>query len=130
MAHAGPGEISEQGAAGEGSAGSVRTALENAMVGLFKAYYGRGPTAAKAWVLDDYVVVILEGGLMRNEETMIDAGQEEAVRSFRLSFQQAVRQKAIDAVSEATGRRVVNYHSQIIFDPPRSFEIFVLEPKD
>jgi hypothetical protein len=47
-----------------------------------------------------------------------------------LSFQQAVRQKAIDAVSEATGRRVVNYHSQIIFDPPRSFEIFVLEPKD
>ena len=33
--------------------GSVRAALANAMVGLKKQYYGRGPTAAKAWLLDD-----------------------------------------------------------------------------
>jgi hypothetical protein len=26
------------------------------------------------------------------------------------------------------GRRVIGYHSQIVFDPPRAFEIFVLEP--
>src|SRR4051794_25439578 len=35
--------------------GSVRAALANAMVRMKKQYYGRGPTAAKAWILDDYV---------------------------------------------------------------------------
>ena len=28
-------------------------ALANAMVGMYKQFYGRGPTAAKAWILDD-----------------------------------------------------------------------------
>jgi hypothetical protein len=29
-------------------------------------------------------------------------------------------------VAELTGRRVLDDHSQIVFRPPRSFEIFVL----
>src|SRR4051812_19289638 len=43
--------------------GSVRAAVANAMVGMKKEFYGRGPTAAKAWILDDYVFVVLDGGL-------------------------------------------------------------------
>jgi uncharacterized protein YbcI len=108
--------------------GSVRAALANAMVGLKKHYYGRGPTAAKAWILDDYVFVALEGGLTRNEETMIADGKYDEVRRFRLSFQETVGKTAMNAVTELTGRKVLSYHSQIVFDPPRIFEIFVLEP--
>jgi hypothetical protein len=32
-------------------------------------------------------------------------------------------------VAELPSRRVLTYHSQIVFDPPRTFEIFVLEPQ-
>ena len=35
----------------------------------------------------------------------------------------------MQAVTEITGRRVLTYHSQIVFDPARTFEIFVLEPQ-
>jgi len=49
------------------------------------------------------------------------------VRDYRLSFQQAVRQQFTQAVERLTGRRVLDYHSQIVFDPPRSFELFVLD---
>jgi uncharacterized protein YbcI len=108
--------------------GSLRAALANAMVALKKQYYGRGPTAAKAWIFDDYVFVVLEGGLTRNEETLLADGKQEVVRSYRLSFQETVSDKTMGAVAELTGRRVVSYHSQIVFDPPRAFEIFVLEP--
>jgi uncharacterized protein YbcI len=108
--------------------GALRTALENAMVGLKKEYYGRGPTGAKAYLADDYIFVVLEGGLTRNEETLLAAGQEELVRTYRLTFQGAVRATAVSAVEQITGRRVVDYHSQISFAPPRAFEIFVLEP--
>ncbi len=110
--------------------GSVRSALANAMVGMKKQYYGRGPTAAKAWVLDDYVFVALEGGLTRSEETLLADGKEDTVRSYRLSFQESMTAVATGAVEEITGRRVLTYHSQIVFDPPRTFEVFVLEPQD
>ncbi|HET8951697.1 MAG TPA: Na-translocating system protein MpsC family protein [Solirubrobacteraceae bacterium] len=109
--------------------GSVRAALTNAMVGMKKQFYGRGPTAAKAWILDDYVFVAMEGGLTRNEETLLSDGKEDMVRQYRLSFQETVRDVLMQAVAEITGRRVLTYHSQIVFDPPRTFEMFVLEPQ-
>jgi uncharacterized protein YbcI len=109
--------------------GSLRTALANAMVGMKKQLYGRGPTAAKAWILDDYVFVVLEGGLTRNEETLLADGKADLVREYRLSFQETVGNTAMSAVAELVGRRVLTYHSQIVFDPPRTFEIFVLEPQ-
>jgi uncharacterized protein YbcI len=113
-----------------GQEGSLRAALANAMVAMKKEYYGRGPTAAKAWLLDDYVVVVLEGGLTRNEETLLADGKEDLVRTYRLAFQETVRDVAMGAVARLTGRNVLTYHSQILFGPTRAFEIFVLEPED
>jgi uncharacterized protein YbcI len=109
--------------------GSLRTALANAMVGMKKQFYGRGPTAAKAWILDDYVFVVMEDGLTRNEETLLADGKESLVRSYRLSFQETMGPMTMDAVADLVGRKVLTYHSQITFNPPRTFEIFVLEPQ-
>jgi uncharacterized protein YbcI len=109
--------------------GSVRTALANALVATMKEYYGKGPTGAKAWILDDYVFIAMEGGLTRNEETLIADGKEEVVRSYRLAFQEAVRGPIMTRIGEIVGRRVLDYHSQITFHPARAFEIFVLEPR-
>jgi len=114
-------------AARSASDGSLRAELANAMVAMKKQFYGRGPEAAKAWILDDYVFVAMEGGLTRNEETLLADGQIDLVRSYRLTFQQAVRSQFMGAVAEITGRQVLDYHSQIVFDPPRSFELFVLD---
>lgn len=109
--------------------GSVRAALANAMVGMKKRYYGRGPEAAKAWILGDYVFVAMEGGLTRNEETLLADGKSDEVRRFRLSFQETVSEQLMGAVAELVGREVLTYHSQVVFDPPRTFEIFVLAPQ-
>ena len=117
-------------AAGGPAPGSLRAALANAMVGLKKRYYGRGPEAAKAYVEDDYIFVVLEGGLTRNEETLLAAGKADLVRQYRLAFQETVGPTAMSAVEELTGRRVVGYHSQVVFDPMRAFEIFVLAPEN
>jgi uncharacterized protein YbcI len=123
-------ELARSGApAADPSTGEMRAKLANAMVGLKKDYYGRGPTAAKAWLLDDYVFVVLEGGLTRNEETLLAAGRADAVRTNRLTFEETVAATTINAVEEVTGRKVAGYHSQIVFEPTRSFEIFVLEPR-
>jgi uncharacterized protein YbcI len=99
------------------------------MVATMKEHYGKGPTAAKAWILDDYVFIAMEGGLTRNEETLLDDGKEEVVRGYRLAFQETVRDTTMNAVAELTGRKVLTYHSQIVFHPTRAFEIFVLGPE-
>lgn len=130
-----PSSVDRLIAAGEGGAapgqGAQRAALAEAMVGLKKEFYGRGPTAAKAWVLDDYAFVAMEGGLTRNEETLVADGKEREVRAFRLSFQETVRVTVCTTVESILGRRVLDYHSQIVFSPVRIFEVFVLgDPLD
>jgi uncharacterized protein YbcI len=101
--------------------------VEAAMVSLMKRYYGKGPSAAKALLRDEYVVVLMEGGLTRNEETLLEGGRQEDIRSFRLAFQQSVQEQATQSIAQATGRQVLTYHSQVMFDPFRAVEIFVLD---
>lgn len=107
--------------------GPMRAAISTQLVALKKEFYGKGPVGAKTYIQDEYVFVVLEGGLTRNEETLLAAGEQDLVRGYRLRFQEVMREPITGAVEEATGRRVLDYHSQIVFDPPRAFEIFVLD---
>ncbi len=107
--------------------GPMRAAISTQLVALKKEFYGKGPVGAKTYIQDEYVFAVLEGGLTRNEETLLAAGETDVVRSYRLRFQEIMREKLTAIVEEATGRRVLDYHSQIVFDPPRAFEIFVLD---
>ena len=106
---------------------SVQAELSNAMVGLKKHFYGKGPTKAKTFLNDNYVFCVMEGGLTRNEETLIERGHEDLVRNYRLRFQEAMEDPTVEAVQRITGRSVIGYHSQIVFHPERAFEIFVLD---
>jgi uncharacterized protein YbcI len=107
--------------------GEIRAALSNALVALMKEHWGKGPTASKSFINDEYVLVIFEGGLIRNEETMLEAGEYDLVRGYRLTFQQVIREEMVGTVERITGRKVLDYHSQIVFDPVRAFEMFVLD---
>jgi uncharacterized protein YbcI len=106
---------------------SVRAEISNAMVGLMKDFYGKGPTKAKTFLNDNYVFCVMEGGLTRNEETLIQRGHEDLVRNYRLRFQEAMEEPTVEAIQRITGRNVIGYHSQIVFNPERAFEIFVLD---
>ncbi len=106
---------------------SVQAKISNAMVGLKKEFYGKGPTKAKTFLNDNYVFCVMEGGLTRNEQTLVDRGHKDLVRNYRLRFQEAMEDPTVEAVQRITGRAVIGYHSQIVFDPERAFEIFVLD---
>ena len=106
---------------------SINLEISNAMVGLKKQFYGKGPTKAKTYINDNYVFCILEGGLTRNEETLIEAGEHDLVRQYRLRFQEVMGTTTTKAVEEITGCKVIGYHSQIVFEPEYGFEMFVLD---
>jgi uncharacterized protein YbcI len=110
----------------EGS-GDLRAAISNAMVGLKKRFYGKGPERARTYFNDNYVFCAMEGGLTRNEQTLVEAGEQDAVRNYRLLFEKVMDRPTIQAVEQLTGRHVIGYHSQVTFNPTRSLEIFVLD---
>ena len=107
--------------------GSMRLSISNALVAVKKQLYGKGPVKAKTYINDNYVFAVLEGGLTRNEETLLAAGEHRLVREYRLRFQEVVADTIRTSVEEVTGQKVMAYHSQIVFDPDRAFEIFVLD---
>jgi len=102
--------------------------ITNGIVRLFSEYYGRGPTRAKSYLLDDtYVVTALRDTLTTVERTLAESGHGDQVRSVRLTFQEAMAAEFIGVVEAALGRRVVAYHSQLLIDADIGFELFVLE---
>ena len=113
----------------ESRQGEQLAAVSNAIVGIYSECYGRGPTKAKSYLFDHYLLTVLEDILTPVEQTLVERGRHDLVRTVRLTFQEAVAERFRAAVSENTGRRVISYHSQVVFDPDLGFEIFVLEPQ-
>lgn len=107
---------------------SALQAISNGLVHLMSESYGRGPTKAKTYILDDtYVICVMHEIFTTAEQTLIEAGEKDLVRDTRVAFQTAVAADFKGVVEEALGRRVLTYQSQIVFDPAASFEFFILE---
>jgi uncharacterized protein YbcI len=107
--------------------GGMRGAISRAMVSIMKQYYGKGPTNARTFFNERYIFCVMEGGLTRSDETLLAAGDEALVRSYRLRFESAITPVITRAVADITGQAVVGYHSQVIYDPPHVIEIFILD---
>jgi uncharacterized protein YbcI len=107
--------------------GEQLAAVTNGIVKLFRDYYGRGPTKAKSYILDDRIVVcVLEDTMTRVEKTLVDNGHGHKVREVRLTFQEAMAHEFKQTVRDTMHRDVVAYHSQLTLDPDLGFEFFVL----
>jgi uncharacterized protein YbcI len=102
--------------------------ITNGIVRLFSEFYGRGPTRAKTYLLDDsYLVTVLRDTMTTVERTLVEGGHADQVRNTRLTFQEAMAAEFKTVVESAIGRRVVSYHSQLLVDADIGFELFVLD---
>jgi len=109
-------------------AGEQLAAVTNGIVKLFRDYYGRGPTKAKSYILDDRILVcVLEETMTRVEKTLVANGHGHKVRDVRVTFQEAMAHEFEQCVRDTLGREVVAYHSQLTLEPDLGFEFFVLE---
>lgn len=113
------------------TAGSEREAIasiSSQLVSLHKQFYGKGPVKAKAFLVNDTVLCLLEGGFTVVERTLIDEGREQTVHEIRRSFQMAMEDKFTAVIEDTLGRQVRAYVSQVHTDPDVAVELFMLEP--
>ena len=111
-----------------GALGEALAEISNALVGLHKRFYGKGPVRAKTFLVDNTVLCLLEGGFTIVERTLIDIGRDEVVRDLRHNFQLAMQEQFTQVVEDQLDRRVLAYLSQVHTDPDIAVELFMLEP--
>src|SRR5688572_23355933 len=107
--------------------GRLLEQITNAIVRLYSEDFGRGPTGAKTYVLDDVVICVLRDGLTPVERTLRDGGHGELVREVRLRFQDAFEKELRGVVEELTERKVTAFLSQANVDPELTIEVFFLD---
>jgi uncharacterized protein YbcI len=114
--------------AGDSAQGdSLLSRISTETVRTMKQYYGKGPVSAKSYLADDLLFTVMRGGITQSEQTMLKAGREDTVRQFRQEFENEMTPRLISMVEQLTGRHVLSYQSQILFDPDMVVEIFVFD---
>src|SRR2546423_11670284 len=88
-------------------------AIGRGLARLHTEYYGKGPTEARTYMLNDTVICILEGGFTTVERTLIDEGNAQAVHQIRRSFPAAMEEPFTTVVEAPNGRTMMAYMSHI-----------------
>ena len=107
--------------------GEMLSAISNAIVGLLREHYGRGPTKAKTYVLDDLLVCVMRDGFTAIEQTMMEGGQQERVVELRQDFQVLMESSYKEHVERLTGAKVIAFLSQAHVEPDLTIEMFLMD---
>jgi uncharacterized protein YbcI len=108
--------------------GRLLAAISTKIVAILREHYGRGPTRAKTYALDDLIVVVMRGsGFTPLEQTMMDDGGAERVVAMRHDFQRLIGDRYKQAIEELTGRKVIAFLSQAHVEPDITVEIFFMD---
>ena len=114
------------GESNQRSLGEMRAMISNEIVRLQAEYYGKGPTKAKTYIVEDLVVVVLEESFTRAEKTLVERGEQEAIQHIRRRFQQQMAESFSSVVEQATGRKVRTFLSETNVEQDVSVETFLL----
>jgi uncharacterized protein YbcI len=119
--------MSEQPSASP-SRGVQLAEITNGLVRLHHEYYGKGPTKAKTYAVNDTILCILHGGFTTVEQTLMADGKIREVEEMRRSFQETMRTRFVAVVEASLDRHVIGYMSQVNADPEVAVELFLLAP--
>jgi len=115
---------------GQPRVGAQLADVTKGMISLHRRFYGKGPTKAKTYVVNDTLICLLEGGFTTVERTLIEERDIDAVLRIRQSFQRAMEAQFTEVVEVALNRKVIAYMSQVHADPDLAVELFMLEPAE
>jgi uncharacterized protein YbcI len=107
--------------------GEMLAAISTRIVGLLREHYGRGPSRAKTYAMDDCIVCVLRNGFTAHERTIVDSGEAGRVIEMRQDFQRLMERRYRETIETITGRRVIAFLSQAHLEPDITLEIFFLD---
>lgn len=105
--------------------------ISNAMVGLYKEAFGRGPTKARArFAGNDTLLVTLDSTLTVAERNLVAMGEHRRLREARLILADALEDQFRAIVEQALGRKTLAFVSAIDTVRDVTVKVFTLESAD
>src|SRR5215212_315965 len=89
--------------------GEMLAAISTRIVQLLREDYGRGPSRAKSYAMDDCIVCVLRDGFTAHERTLVEGGDPGRVLEMRQDFQRLMERQYRETIEGITGRRVVAF---------------------
>ena len=109
--------------------GDERAAISTAMVRLYKARFGRGPTnAVTHFAGPDCIVSTLENTFTLAERHLVASGEHQRLSDTRQAVKAATEATSRTTIEEITGRKVRSYITGTDTHNDISVEVFYLEP--
>jgi uncharacterized protein YbcI len=106
---------------------NVESRISDRLAVLHAHWYGRVPSATRAYIAgDDVVVVVLEETFTPAEQALVDRGEADGMREIRRRFRRVMADEVEAIVEQATGRRVRSYVSDTDLAEHVSVEVFLL----
>jgi uncharacterized protein YbcI len=103
-------------------------AISNSIVAILRDRYGRGPMTAKAYAMDDLIVVVTrDRGFTALEQTIMDHGEPSLVVTMRRDFERDMSKLYTETIERLTGRTVLAFLSQAHVEPGITMETFFLD---
>jgi uncharacterized protein YbcI len=81
--------------------------LATGIVGRYRDRFGRGPTEARAYIEDEYALVILGSAQTDVERSLVQGGELDAVELLRRRVRQMAAAEFCAVTEEIVGRKVV-----------------------
>lgn len=102
--------------------------VTDVVVGFYAAHYGRGPTKAKSFLVEDTLVCVMQDAFVDLERVFLRHGKEELVREMRVAFHEATHGEIEKLVEESAAAGVTASTLEVSFDPEAVTATFRLEP--
>src|ERR1044072_4229313 len=107
--------------------GEVSSQVSRQIVQLHARLYGRGPTRAKTYITQDYLLSVLGEIFTPAERALSASCKGEHVQTTRNAFQEAVKESFIEIVEQTTGRPVRTLISQVDLGTGVELELFLFD---
>jgi uncharacterized protein YbcI len=108
--------------------GQVESAVTKAITQFERDYLGRGPKEAKSFIVENLVVVRLQGILSPAEQQLShESGGVELIKQMRVRLIESSSETICDLVAEETGSEVVSMHTDISSRTGERLFVFSLE---
>jgi uncharacterized protein YbcI len=111
----------------EKTAGQLEAQISEAMVRFEREYMGRGPNRTRTYLLDDLIVVRLEGVLTPAEQQLAkDKAGVKLLKEVRTTLIENAQEMLKQIILDVTGRTVTCMHSDISARAGERVIVFVL----
>ncbi|MCU0412611.1 MAG: DUF2294 domain-containing protein [Bacteroidetes bacterium] len=112
------------------STGQIEAYISEEITKFEREYMGRGPHRTRTYVMDDIVVVRLEGVLTPAEQQLAkDEAGVKLLKEVRATLIEQAHDRLKEIVREGTGREVLCMHSDISARRGERVVVFTLRPE-